>query len=190
MKNKTIVFGLIAVLIIGFFTVYLIRRVGISFSELIMACETEKTALTELRQDNLQKDMVIQTFLKKIKDKDITIKVLMKVIEDEANCQITEGNFKKVQENGFGLIDRGSETCITLYTTEDIPYGIWEGGWIDSPKCPSGYMATGCEGGCNGIDIDSISFDIYSDYCRLYYTCKGGGLLDDIDATVRCCKIK
>ena len=84
----------------------------------------------------------------------------------------------------------GNLDCVTYYNTSDIPYGIWESGWLDSPTCPPGYVVTGCGGGCNGIDIDSLLFDIYKDHCRINFTCEGSGLSADVKVIVLCCRMK
>jgi len=84
----------------------------------------------------------------------------------------------------------GSLRCVTYYNTEDVEYGIWYSGSLNSPSCPAGYKATGCAGGLNGLDMDSLSWDIYDTYCRINFTVQGGGLANDVDSTVRCCKVQ
>lgn len=99
MKNTTIIFGLISILVLGFLAIYGAGKVGVAYLEAIKAYEGENRKLVEVQQDNLQKDVIIRALMDKIRDKKMTIQALTRVIEDKANCEIVNENSGITQEN-------------------------------------------------------------------------------------------
>ena len=93
MEQKTITsialfaLGLVAIFFFGFLIMYSIGEAGISLLGLIKACDEESAALIEVQQDSTQKDFLILALLEKVKDKDKTVKILTKVVEEKANCE-------------------------------------------------------------------------------------------------------
>ena len=84
----------------------------------------------------------------------------------------------------------GNLQCVTYYSLLDVPKNqLWEGS-LSSPYCPSGYVVTGCGGGFNGNGILAMSWDVYNDRCVIKGTTYGFTGTDDVDSTVRCCRVQ
>ena len=77
--------------VVGFFLTFLlilgIVEMKISSLKILKVCNEESLALFEAKQESFQKDLIVKALVEKVKDKERSIQILTKIIEEKSNCE-------------------------------------------------------------------------------------------------------